>query len=258
MNLVFSSEKKLSEDEIIQIKSRLKRAYTPTNQSVDNLILIIVESLMTFPIDLFIDGIEITPTLNKLKNEGYYNPNMVSQIEKGMSSDGQFIYFTGILPHKNNITIIDYIKNEYNGIGEYAFKKGIKTIMIVPTTHNFWRQEQACQKYGIDELWSKEKYQYTQDYTSLDEWLNDEQIFNYSSWICKQTTSPFFLTILTSSMHMPYYSTFDKAKIKLSSQKYSHEYINYLQKVNYTDHQLGLLIYIINLSLLLYRIIKSH
>ena len=40
----------------------------------ENIILIIVESLLSFPTDLKINGIEITPTLNKLVEKGaYYN-----------------------------------------------------------------------------------------------------------------------------------------------------------------------------------------
>ena len=50
----------------------------------ENIILIIVESLLSFPTDLKINGIEITPTLNKLVEKGaYYNNNMTSLIQLG-------------------------------------------------------------------------------------------------------------------------------------------------------------------------------
>ena len=241
-NYIYSYKKELSYETIIEIKSKSKREYNHTVHHKNNIIFIIVESLMTFPIDLYIDGTEITPTLNKLKKEGYYNPNMISQIEKGMSSDGQFIYFTGLLPHKNNVTIVNFIDNVYHGLGKFASRKNMKTIMVVPTTKKFWHQEEACIIYGIEDLWSKENYYQTQDINYIDEWLNDEQIFNYSRWLCEQTSSPFFLTILTSSMHMPYYNKFEQAKIQISSSKNSYEYINYLQKVNYMDYQLGVFI----------------
>lgn len=239
LDFMYSNESQLSNNEVKNIKDKIRREYNPTNKSANNIILIIVESLMSFPIDLVIDEIEITPTLNKLKEEGYYNPNMLSQIEKGMSSDGQFMYFTGLLPHTYDITVIDYLQNEYKGLGKYASQKGMKSIMVIPTTKHFWHQEEACESYGVESLWSKENYHCTLDTTYVDEWLNDEQIFNYSRWICEDTSYPFFLTILTSSMHMPYYTNFDKAQIQLSNSKYSYEYINYLQKINYTDNQLG-------------------
>lgn len=241
-NLVSYQNIKLSRTEIQMINNSIQRKYTETNQKIENCIFIIVESLMSFPIDLQIDGIEITPNLNKLKKIGYYNDNMISQIEKGMSSDGQFIYFTGLLPHKGKTTIVDYTHNKYYGLGEYAQQKGMNTVMIVPTTKTFWNQDKACELYGINRLWGKEDYHCVDENSHIKEWLNDEQIFNFSRWICEHELNPFFLTILTVSMHMPYYDKFEYKRINIDNPNYSNEYINYLQKINYTDYHIGLFV----------------
>lgn len=60
-----------------------------------------MESFLSFPTNLKINGIEITPTLNELVEKGaYYNNNMTSQIQLGESSDGQFTYLNGLTPKK--------------------------------------------------------------------------------------------------------------------------------------------------------------
>ena len=79
-----------------------------------NIILILVESLLSFPTYLEFNGIEITPTLNRLvKEDSYYNNNMTSVIQLGESSDGQFIYLNGLLPKKKGVTIYDYFDNTF-------------------------------------------------------------------------------------------------------------------------------------------------
>ena len=77
------------------------------NPNIKNVMFILLESFLSAPIDLEVDGKEITPFLNSLKRDSsvYYNGNMISDIGCGESGDGQFIYMTGLLPLKNKMTV---------------------------------------------------------------------------------------------------------------------------------------------------------
>ena len=68
--------------------------------SIQNVIVILVESYMSFTVDLKVGGEEVTPFLNSLARDSsiYYNGHMRPDITCGESSDGQFIYMTGMLP----------------------------------------------------------------------------------------------------------------------------------------------------------------
>jgi len=208
-----------------------------------NIIFIIIESLMSQAIGYTHNKHLITPTLSTLSKYNFYNNNMTCQINKGMSSDGQFIYFTGLLPHSHRITICDYNKNKYEGLAKRLKEKytTLYTAMVIPTVKTEWKQDIACKLYGIDHLYSVQTYEKdTKRKDNINAWLNDKQVFEYAKNIINNNkTKHFFLTILTSSMHAPYNKEFKEAKIALNTDKLSKEFRCYLQKINYTDYYLG-------------------
>lgn len=236
--LINRNELVFSETEIRHIKSHLySTPYKYPTNGKKNIILIIVESLSSFPINKTIDGIQITPNINKLLSESYFNPNMESQTLLGESSDGQFIYLTGLLPLENCITI-----NEIQSDAVTSFitlsKKGLNncsTNMIIPTSADNWSQRTMCYKYGIDNLFSQEQYK-----KEKEEWLNDKQLFEYASSIDNgiSTNSPFINIILTSSMHSPYTKSMESYGINYPTN-YSSEFKHYLDNVHYMDKYLG-------------------
>ena len=67
-----------------------------------NLIVIQVESLESFVLGKSIDGLEITPTLNRLMTGGYTFSNIYEQVKGGNSSDCDFLLMTGLLPIDSN------------------------------------------------------------------------------------------------------------------------------------------------------------
>ena len=170
----------------------------------ENIILIIVESLLSFPTDLKINGIEITPTLNKLVEKGaYYNNNMTSLIQLGESSDGQFTYLNGLIPKTKGVTIYDYFNNTFVSLPKLLKKQkpGIECRMVIPTSSKTWRQDGVCIQYGFDKLHSRKEYTLS---NYKENWLNDKLLFEYAASIDKNSKQPFFSLILTSSTHSPY------------------------------------------------------
>ncbi|MBW9276410.1 LTA synthase family protein [Bacteroides fragilis] len=201
-----------------------------------NLILIIVESLLSYPTELVIDSIEITPNLNQLVKEGaYYNKHMIPQVKLGESSNGQFIYLTGLLPKKQGITINDYLDNTFISIPSLLKKENINSRMVIPTSPTMWRQNRVCERYQIDQLFSRNSYP---DQKQVKKWLTDQQIFNYAACIDAQSNKPFMSIILTSSTHSPYVHSVKKYPIKYPDN-FSSELKNYLSNVHYMDECLG-------------------
>ena len=206
-----------------------------TNKFKPNIIIIIVESFLSFADELSFNGKEVTPNLNQLKKENtYYNSNVIPQVELGESSDGQFIYMTGLLPLKNTITAINYLDNTYIALPSLLKqqKKIIESRMVIPTGVTFWRQDRVCQNYSVDSLFSKK------DYPNQNGWLNDEHIFKLAQNKDLNSKQPFLSIILTSSMHSPYNKIFENEKFDFPSD-YSTELRNYLKVLHYTDKQIG-------------------
>ena len=200
-----------------------------------NLIVILAESLSSYPIGQIIDGIELTPTLNRLVEEGVFHPRMCSETQLGESSDGQFTYMTGMLPLKNEVTINEVANNELITIPK-LFKQADSTYhvkMVIPTDESSWSQATMCVKYGVDTLFSRNDYR-----GEAAEWLNDEQLFRLVAKTDEQAKSPFISFVLTSSTHSPYNKIYEDMSVQFPDSC-SSELVTYLKNVHYMDKWLG-------------------
>ena len=206
---------------------------TATNAS-KNIIFIIVESYVSLVTDLEVNGKKVMPFLYSLSKQPdtYYNSQMQSNITLGQSSDGQFIYMTGILPLRSIITISKAKSVSLPGLPKLLsrhFPK-LKSRMIIPTLPSLWEQETMCKVYGFNALYSS--LDYNNDKKSN---LTDQEMFELSARIDKTTELPFFSVLLTMAMHSPYNKEYDP-DFKIS--KYDDAMNHYLNACHYTDKQI--------------------
>lgn len=226
---------KLTEDKISLIDKEINNAKSKINPKnhikIDNIIFIITESYMSFVSDMKINGQEVTPFLNKLKKDStvYYNGYMHENVTVGESSDGQFIYMTGLLPLRSVITITKARDIKLPQITQILSKN---SRMIIPTLASLWNQDEMCKKYGFKEL-----------YTSNDYWgehksiLNDEQIFKLAIQKDNDSQAPFFSVILTMTMHQPYTQQIDSTFL-IKDTNIPKDLACYLNACHYTDTQI--------------------
>jgi lipoteichoic acid synthase len=215
-----------------------QRTTTATVEGEKNLIFIIVESYLAQTSDLVVDGKEITPFMNRLKRDSmvYYNGHMHPNIDMGESSDGQFIYMTGLLPLKSEITINIAKDKTFCGLPAMLMKSGkLKhSHIIVPTSPTFWEQDKMNPLYGIEQMYSKfDCDKSLHDYEDL----NDEQVFTMASKVEAAAVQPFFSLVVTMSMHNPYNKCVEHG-FTIADKRYSAEYLNYLVDCHYTDMQI--------------------
>lgn len=211
-------------------------SYTLPNDTAKNLIFILVESLSSYPINKSFGGVEITPNINKLLSTAYYNPNMESQALLGESSDGQFIYLTGLLPLKNGVTINEISADSITSFISLAKEQmpNLHSQMTIPTEKDNWSQETMCLKYGITKLYSKELY----SKEVQEDWLNDKQLFELAADNDHFLRPPFISIILTSSTHSPYNKSYENYSINYPKD-FSPELKHYLNNIHYMDKCLG-------------------
>ena len=111
----------MSDEERAQVKRFIAEVcphyYDNTYCSVPNrnLVLIIVESLHTWPIGMEVDGREVTPVLNRLVagDSVIYAPHVLFQTSHGHSSDAHFIYNTGLAPLLDGVVAVDWGDGNY-------------------------------------------------------------------------------------------------------------------------------------------------
>ena len=236
---VISGNKVLTEEQQSEIKNSILKARNSlsvysNDSTMQNVIFILVESYMSFTSDLRVNGMEVTPFLNSLKKDStvYYNGNVLKNVTLGSSSDGQFIYMTGLLPLRSVITLSKARHVELPGLPKLL---GRESRMIIPTVTSIWNQDEMCRQYGFDNLYSRNDF----NNSILEENLTDEQVFQLAIRKDKESHIPFFSVILTISMHQPYKKQIDPT-FNLNDMSFSEELSNYLNVCHYTDHQIEL------------------
>ena len=242
----FNNNYSLNEEQINEIEKdykdyTLRTSNHTLNENIENVIFILVESYLSETSDLFVDGKEITPFLNKLKRDDnvYYNGKMRSHINLGESSDGQFTYMTGLLPLRSEITISKV--DDCYPLGLPRLLKNANIIhdsqIIVPTSPTTWKQKSMNAIYGINNIYSK--IDYYEDKKIFDD-LNDEDIFTLSYQKDKSINTHYFSLVLTMSMHSPY--DFPEDTKFILNSKLPKKYLNYLNSCHFFDQQINIYI----------------
>lgn len=232
---------KLSDDqsatitkELIKTRQTLKRE---KGVNVDNVIIILVESYMSFVTDMIVDGREVTPFLNSLKSDSavYYNGRVHSNITMGESADGQYILMTGILPLRSMITVSKADKKPLPSLAKSLQLIGIKdSRMILPTPSSLWRQDDMCRQYGFSFLFDCNDYHGKHGQT-----LTDSQVFDLASEKDSlMAKHRFFSIVLTATMHQPYNKIVDNSFL-IKDNSLTSEMKSYLNACHYTDKCIG-------------------
>ena len=211
--------------------NKIKTSNAPASK---NLIFILVESYLSLATELDINGKKVMPFLYSLSNKPnvYYNGHMHSNITLGQSSDGQFIYMTGLLPLRSILTISKAKNVILPGFPKIIADHNpkVNSHMVIPTMPSLWEQEAMCKAYGFHSLYSS--FDYDDNKRSH---LTDEEMFNLSTKIDKVSSQPFFSVLLTMAMHSPYNHEYDQS---FHITKYDEAMNYYLNACHYTDKQI--------------------
>ena len=242
-----SHKQKLSTSDLQNIKLYIEDSNKKLSKLSDscivkgkpNIVFIMVESYMAAASKTKINGKEVMPNINSLMRENncYVNLSVTSNRGSGVSSDAQISYFTGLLPLKNEIAVTSIIKNEVIAFPKLLHEqKEYHTYITLPTGKNFWHQEEANEKYGIDnviEFGNK----------ANDFFCQDEELFKKMEQVTHSLKEPYLNIILTLSMHGGYDNDFLKEQGYKSPFQYPKSYPitfrYYLDKCYYTDAQIG-------------------
>lgn len=209
-----------------------------------NLVLLMVESLNAWVIDLKIDGQEVCPVLNSLvaDTSSIACTQMMAQVKNGRSSDGMFIYNTGLLPLPIESVAMDYGDNEYPSLAKAL--KGVNshysTMEITVDRAGMWNVQATAAAYGFDSLYLQDAYRET--YKKSGQSI-DKTLLEFAAKKITSQQGPFYSMIFTGTTHIPYDKLEDVEPTWISKSKsYTVNVRNYLEKVAFFDRQLGVFI----------------
>lgn len=236
-----AQHKRLSADDKRRIEEFLASqphySNNPYDAGRENLIMIVVESLNSWVIDLRIDGREVTPVLNALcaDTSNIVGLNMFRQVKNGGSSDGHFMYNTGLLPLEQRAVAMVYPDAHYPTLIEAMGAEHSVHICADPPA--LWNTQLTSHTYGYrDYHGSKE----VKPLLSSSGWQWDKVILEKASHEIGRLTPPFVAQVITLGMHEPYTQpTVPESWISHSPQ-YTSRVRNYLERTAVFDRELGL------------------
>lgn len=196
-----------------------------------NLILILVESLQSWPIGLKVEDVEVTPCLNRLLADSttVYFPNMVPQVKDGRSGDAQLLINTGLLPLRTGAVSSLYADNVFPSLASALRNRGYRAAeSFICDCRTFWNQGATTLAYGFDCL--HDDMGGTEGRSKM-----DEHLFAGALPRLRKMECPFYAQLVTLSMHEPYVEPVAIGTPLDSVACADPEVRNYLIAVNYTD-----------------------
>ena len=145
-----------------------------------NVIAIHGESMMTNTINLKFNDQEVTPTLNKLTQEGMYFSNFYSQVSVGTSSDSELTYNTSLMPTKSGTAFVSYSDRTYIGIPKLLSEKGYYTFSMHANNADFWNRRAMHNKMGYERFYAKADYEVKKE-NVIGLGLSDKEFFRQST-----------------------------------------------------------------------------
>ena len=233
---ILSDNEKIRVDEFWHKRSQPTPICMEKNDSIfnlnreKNLIFIVVESLnskiFTLP-----DSHIIAPNLNSLIEDTTTLSflNVLPQTRHGRSSDGQFIYNTGMLPLRDEALISRYADANYPSLAKIINRRS--AIEVIGEDRSLWNHSITSRSYGYANL--------IDNVTTHDTPIaqRDSLIFSRAAVEISKIESSFFIFITTIGMHEPYNQATGIA-LPLSG-KYDHRDLHYLESVHAFDKSLG-------------------
>ncbi len=160
-----------------------------------NLILIVVESLNSWVVGEKTAGHSLTPTLDSLiRSEGTVAClNVAPQRRHGGSSDGHFMYNTGLLPISYGSAAMLFADNDYSEIALSRFFAESHDFIV--ENGSVWNHRATTKEYGYDALTEQ------LDVSSLP---IDRTLFDVAADTIVKMRQPFMAEIITLGMHFPF------------------------------------------------------
>lgn len=194
-----------------------------------NLIVIQVEAMQEFVVDLVIEGKEVTPFLNKLKDNSFYFNNIYYQTAGGNTSDAEFMLNTSLYPAVTGAVNYLYPTNDFLTLGKIMKDRGYVSQAFHGYEPSFWNRETVYRNYGYDKFYSVIDF----DLDDIRGWAISDKSFFKQSLDISLENEKFFSFLITLSSHHPYGGFSD---IDLYTGRFEDTQVgNYLKSMRYVD-----------------------
>lgn len=207
-----------------------------------NLIVVQMESLQNFVINLNYNGQEVTPNLNafiKDKSSIYFD-EYFQLIGRGNTSDAEFITNNSLHPSSEEPTYNQYEKNTFYGLPWILRDNGYTSWAFHGFEKEFWNRNNAYVNQGFQRFISEEDFEYEEKIVfGISDREFYEQTLEYLKEMDEIDENPFYSFVVTLSCHTPYNLDEKYHVLDIKEPQKGTIVGDYLQAVHYADKEFG-------------------
>ena len=201
-----------------------------------NIIVISLESLQEFAINLEVNGEEVTPFLNQFIQECYYFDNFYQQTSQGKTSDAEFITENSLYAADRGSAFYAKSQNQYESLASILKGQGYYTAVFHANEKEFWNRETMYEALGFDHFFDESAFLVNEE-NSFGWGLTDEAFFEQTLDYLKGLPQPFYAKLLTLTNHYPF--EIPEQYQYISPGETNNEIVNhYITTVRYLDEAL--------------------
>lgn len=229
-------------NEFIEVSNYVKSNQINPNSELfgvakdQNIIVISLESLQEFAINLEVNGEEVTPFLNQFIQECYYFDNFYQQTSQGKTSDAVFITENSLYAADRGSAFYAKSQNQYESLASIFKGQGYYTAVFHANEKEFWNRETMYEALGFDHFFDESAFLVNEE-NSFGWGLTDEAFFEQTLDYLKGLPQPFYAKLLTLTNHYPF--EIPEQYQYISPGETNNEIVNhYITTVRYLDEAL--------------------
>lgn len=214
-----------------------KKTLEPMNIYTDskNILIVQVEAMQEFVVDLKINGEEVMPFLNQLKKDNIYFDNIYHQVAAGNTVDAELMVNTGLFPAPIGAVNYIYSTNKFITLNQLLKDKGYTSMSFHGYESSFWNREVMYQNYGFNKFFSQKDF----DLSEIMGWSISDKSFFEQSVDFSVKHQPFYSFLITLSSHHPY-DQFSEENFDVNPFEDT-QVGNYLKSMHYVDYSIKIL-----------------
>lgn len=200
-----------------------------------NVIVVQMEAIQNFLINLEVGDKEVTPNLNRLVNDFVYFNNLFFQVAGGNTSDAEFLSNNSLYPVDNGSVYYRFPNNKFISLPSLLKKEGYYTSVYHAFEREYWNRDEFYKTILFDSYLSKDDFDNTEE---LGWGLSNKEFLRQTAEFLSQSEQPFYSFIITLSSHHPfsYFQEFDE----IDAGELEGTLIgNYLEAAHYVDKAIG-------------------
>ena len=200
-----------------------------------NLIVLMVESLQSFVVDLEVNGEPVAPAISALARRGRFFPNFFPQTRAGNTSDAEFVSYCSQYASKGGASFYAYSNKKPQCLPRLLALQAYNTVAYHANSAGMWNRAKMYPTIGFANFRHKDMFP-AQPRIGLG--LSDMEFLASVADSLEAQQEPFFAHVLTLTSHSPFRDPNLPTSLDVGTLRGS-RVGDYLSAIHFTDAAVG-------------------